>query len=51
MLLVIIVACEIGFWVLIGAGLTARYLLRRPRLGAGLLMSARSSTWSCSPPP
>ena len=40
MLLLIIVACEIGFWVLIGAGLTARYLLRRPRLGAGLLVAA-----------
>jgi hypothetical protein len=40
MLLGIIVACEIGFWVFIGVGLTARYLLRSPRLGAALLASA-----------
>jgi hypothetical protein len=40
MLIGIIIACEIGFWVLLGAGLTARYLLRRPRLGAALLVSA-----------
>jgi len=39
MLIPIIIACEIGFWVLLGAGLTARYLLRRPRLGAALLVS------------
>jgi hypothetical protein len=39
MLLGLIIACEIGFWVLIGAGLTARYLLRCPRLGAALLVS------------
>lgn len=37
MILAIIVACEIGFWVLICLGLGARYLLRRPRLGAVLL--------------
>lgn len=35
--LVAIVAGEIVFWVLIVAGLAARYLLRRPRLGATLL--------------
>jgi hypothetical protein len=40
MLLAIIIACEIGFWILIGVGLTSRYLLRRPRLGAALLVSA-----------
>jgi hypothetical protein len=34
----IIVACEIGFWVLIALGLAARYILRKPRLGAGLLV-------------
>jgi hypothetical protein len=39
MLIDLIIACEIGFWVLLGAGLTARYLLRRPRLGAALLVS------------
>ena len=37
MLLVLILACEIGFWVLLGAGLATRYLLRRPRAGAILL--------------
>jgi hypothetical protein len=30
---------ELLFWVLLVAGLAARYLLRRPRLGAGLLGS------------
>ncbi|MEH1011743.1 hypothetical protein V6U90_01255 [Micromonospora sp. CPCC 206060] len=38
MLLALIAACEIGFWVLLGAGLAVRYLLRRPRLGAALLV-------------
>ncbi|MBO4209868.1 hypothetical protein [Micromonospora echinofusca] len=38
MLLALIAACEIGFWVLLGAGLVARYPLRRPRLGAVLLI-------------
>jgi hypothetical protein len=37
MLIAIIVACEIGFWVVLGAGLVARYLLGRRRLGAVLL--------------
>src|SRR5918997_2357696 len=37
MLLALIVACEIGFWVVLGAGLTARYLLGRRRLGGTLL--------------
>jgi hypothetical protein len=36
-LVVLIVACEIGFWVLLGAGLLARYALRMRRLGAVLL--------------
>ncbi|GAB2455186.1 hypothetical protein [Xylanimonas ulmi] len=40
MILTAILACEVGFWVAIVAGLTARYVLRRPRLGAGLLISA-----------
>lgn len=39
MLLTFIVACEIGFWVLLLAGLLARYPLRRPRVGAVLLAS------------
>lgn len=38
MLLAVIAACEIGFWVVLGAGLVARYLLRRPRLGGALLL-------------
>lgn len=33
----IIIACEIGFWVLIILGLTARYLLNRKKLGLVLL--------------
>jgi hypothetical protein len=37
MLIAVIVACEIGFWVVLGAGLVARYLLGRRRLGAVLL--------------
>lgn len=40
MLVFVIVACEIGFWVVIAAGLVARYPLRRPRLGAALLVCA-----------
>jgi hypothetical protein len=36
-LVAVIVACEIGFWLVLGAGLVARYLLRRDRLGAWLL--------------
>ncbi len=38
MIVGLIIACEIGFWVLIALGLIARYLLRRPRLGAVLLV-------------
>ncbi|MGS0688413.1 hypothetical protein ACVBEQ_25225 [Nakamurella sp. GG22] len=33
----IIIACEIGFWVLIVAGLIARYVFRWPRTGVVLL--------------
>jgi len=39
-ILIAIIACEIAFWVAILAGLTTRYLLRRPRVGAGLLIAA-----------
>jgi hypothetical protein len=39
-ILTVIVACEIGFWVAIVAGLAVRYLLRRRRLGAALLVCA-----------
>ncbi|OJF13208.1 hypothetical protein EDD30_0464 [Couchioplanes caeruleus] len=34
-----IIACEVGFWVLLVAGLAARYLLRRRRLSTVLLWS------------
>ena len=37
MLLAVIAACEIGFWVLLVAGLVARYLLRLPKIGLVLL--------------
>jgi hypothetical protein len=39
-ILTVIIACEIGFWVAIVSGLAVRYLLRRPRLGAALLVCA-----------
>lgn len=38
-LVLVIAACEIGFWVLLGAGLVARYLLRLPTLSTALLVS------------
>ncbi|WP_431965625.1 hypothetical protein [Actinacidiphila sp. bgisy160] len=38
MLVTLIIGCEIAFWVLLGAGLAVRYLLRRPRAGAALLV-------------
>ncbi len=38
MLLFVIAACEIGFWVILGAGLAARYLLRWPAVSAVLLV-------------
>lgn len=37
MLVAVIVACEIGFWVVLAAGLVTRYLLHRRRLGGWLL--------------
>ncbi len=37
-LVVLIVACEIGFWVVLGAGLVARYVLRLPKVGTVLLV-------------
>ena len=33
MIYAVIIACEVGFWLVLGAGLFARYVLRRPRLG------------------
>ncbi|WP_336318690.1 hypothetical protein [Streptomyces lavendofoliae] len=38
MVVALIVICEVGFWVLLAAGLTARYPLRMPRTGAALLL-------------
>ncbi len=38
MIVTLIIVCEVGFWVLLAAGLAARYLLRMPRLGMGLLL-------------
>ncbi len=35
-----IVATEVAFWVFLIAGLTARYVLRRPRLGLALLLGS-----------
>lgn len=37
LILMIIIACEIGFWVFVLLGLLARYVLRRPRTGIVLL--------------
>lgn len=39
MILIVIIACEIAFWVAIAMGMVARYPLRRPRLGLILLAS------------
>jgi hypothetical protein len=36
-LVAVIAACEIGFWVLLVAGLVTRYLLRLPKVGLALL--------------
>ncbi|MEU3687019.1 hypothetical protein [Streptomyces narbonensis] len=38
MIVTLIVVCEVGFWVLLAAGLGARYVLRMPRLGMALLL-------------
>jgi hypothetical protein len=38
LLYVLIVACEIGFWVVLVLGLACRYLLRRERLSRALLL-------------
>jgi hypothetical protein len=35
----LIVACEVGFWILLGCGLAARYLLRARRLSTVLLLA------------
>ncbi|MFE1441329.1 hypothetical protein [Streptomyces sp. NPDC058739] len=38
MIVGLIVACEVAFWVLLAGGLTLRYVLRMPRLGLALLL-------------
>ncbi|MFE9770875.1 hypothetical protein ACFYOV_04170 [Streptomyces sp. NPDC005931] len=38
MIVALIAACEIGFWVLLAAGLACRYVFRMPRLGLALLL-------------
>ncbi|MFK4692253.1 hypothetical protein [Streptomyces pristinaespiralis] len=38
MIVTLIVICEVGFWVLLAAGIAVRYLLRMPRTGAVLLL-------------
>lgn len=40
MLVVLILVCEVGFWIVLLAGLTTRYVLHRARLGARLLATA-----------
>ncbi|AZQ73581.1 hypothetical protein ABZ545_11075 [Streptomyces abikoensis] len=38
MIVTLIVACEIGFWILLVAGLSLRYLARMPRAGVAVLL-------------
>ncbi|MFE1175654.1 hypothetical protein [Streptomyces sp. NPDC058773] len=38
MLVALIIACEVGFWVLLAVGLALRYLVRMPRTGAAVLL-------------
>ncbi|MEU6097879.1 hypothetical protein [Streptomyces sp. NPDC047079] len=38
MIVTLIVVCEVGFWVLLAAGLAVRYVLKRRRAGAALLL-------------
>lgn len=38
MLVTLIVACEVGFWVLLSGGLALRYLAKMPKLGAAVLL-------------
>jgi hypothetical protein len=34
----LVVACEVAFWVLLAAGLALRYVARKPKLGAAVLL-------------
>ncbi|GGU43769.1 hypothetical protein GCM10010211_04010 [Streptomyces albospinus] len=38
MVVTLIIACEVGFWVLLALGLSLRYLARMPRTGAAVLL-------------
>ncbi|MHC0431023.1 hypothetical protein ACX6XY_12660 [Streptomyces sp. O3] len=38
MIVTLIVVCEVGFWVLLAAGLALRYLAKMPRAGLALLL-------------
>ncbi|WP_405731193.1 hypothetical protein OG885_15050 [Streptomyces sp. NBC_00028] len=38
MLVALIIACEVAFWVLLAGGLAFRYLLKMPRTGLALLL-------------
>ncbi|MFG2831113.1 hypothetical protein ACGFWI_27165 [Streptomyces sp. NPDC048434] len=38
MIVALIIACEVGFWVLLALGLALRYLARMPRTGAAVLL-------------
>ncbi|MFJ4964132.1 hypothetical protein ACIP6P_17045 [Streptomyces sp. NPDC088729] len=38
MIALLVVACEVAFWVLLAAGLALRYAARKPRLGAAVLL-------------
>ncbi|MFF7717072.1 hypothetical protein [Streptomyces sp. NPDC007988] len=38
MIVTLIIVCEVGFWVLLAAGLATRYLLRMPRTGLAILL-------------
>ncbi|KJY43718.1 membrane protein [Streptomyces sp. NRRL B-1568] len=38
MIVTLIVACEVGFWVVLAAGLSLRYLARMPRAGVAVLL-------------
>ncbi|KNB50424.1 hypothetical protein [Streptomyces caatingaensis] len=38
MIVTLIVACEVGFWILLAGGLALRYLAKMPRAGAAVLL-------------
>lgn len=38
MIVTLIIACEVGFWVLLTGGLALRYLAKMPRTGAAVLL-------------